>query len=190
MTAEQRKKAAHIFPIAIKVALVIFIGSALYIYGIKGNLPQKSNSGLAEGPFAGELAPDFTLPDLNGKLVRLSDYRGKVVFLNFFATWCDPCRSELPDFNRMDLRFKNSNLDAVFLLVNVRQQPAEVQAFMIENGYSLTTVTDVSGAVASKYLVSGIPATFIVGRDGKIITKRVGAISASLLETLVEQTVR
>lgn len=189
MTAE-KKRAGHIFPIAgMLIALVVLIGAGIYFYGIKG---QASSSGgaMGEAPFAGETAPNFTLTSLDGKTVSLSDYRGQVVFLNFFATWCDPCKAELPDFNRMNNRMKDEGMKATFLLVNVQQQPDEVQAFMKQNGYTMTVLTDVSGAVAAKYLVSGIPATFIVGPDGKIITKRVGTISASLLETYVQQVVK
>ncbi len=187
MSAENRTK-GQFFPIII-VVLIALVAGGLYYYGVRQQSVNYSANSDVAAPFEGSLAPDFALQDLTGKKVRLSDLRGKVVFLNFFATWCEPCRSELPDFNRMHLRFQREGKDATFLLVNVREQPTVVKQFMQANGYSLPTLTDVDGSAAASYLVQGIPATFIIGPDGKIITKRVGAISASLLEALVKQVV-
>ncbi|MBO8126976.1 MAG: TlpA family protein disulfide reductase [Firmicutes bacterium] len=189
MSAEKRTRGQILPKVGVLALLVLLIGSGLYYYGFRQKSVSYSDGQVTTGPFAGEIAPDFTLPDLDGEMVALSDYRGKYVFLNFFATWCNPCKSELPDFNRMNLRMQREGMNATFLLVNVRESPETVKSFMEQNGYTMKTLTDVSGAVAAKYLVQGIPMTLIIGPDGKIITKRVGAISASLLETLVEQVV-
>lgn len=186
MSAEKRTK-GQFFPVI--VVLIALIGGGLYYYGVwQQSVRHAVDSDLA-APFEGSLAPDFTLTDLAGQKVRLSDLRGKVVFLNFFATWCEPCRMELPDFNRMHLRFQREDREATFLLVNIQEQPTTVKQFMQANRYSMPTLLDTDGSVAARYLVQGIPATFIIGPDGKIITKRVGAISAATLEALVKQVV-
>jgi thiol-disulfide isomerase/thioredoxin len=115
---------------------------------------------------------DFSLPLLNGKTQTLSGLKGKVVFLNFWATWCPPCREEMPDMEKLYQRFKNEDLE--FLTVNIQEGKAEVESFMKDFKLSFPVALDSNGDVATKYGIRGIPTTYIIGRDGRIIAAAVG----------------
>ncbi|MDR2542561.1 MAG: TlpA family protein disulfide reductase [Treponema sp.] len=121
-----------------------------------------------------ENAQDFTLQMLNGERVSLSSYRGKVVFLNFWATWCPPCRQEMPSMEVLYQRYKEHGLE--MLAVNLRENPNEVRQFIQENGYTFPVLLDLDGRVGARYGVRGIPTTLIIDRQGRIIGRLVGSI--------------
>lgn len=115
----------------------------------------------------GETAPDFELRDTAGKLRRLSDFRGKVVLLNFWASWCGPCVSELPSLQRVMSRFADREL--VVLGVGVDDEPESLAQFQKVYGLSYPTLVDPDGAVKRTYKLTGVPESFFVDRDGKFI---------------------
>ncbi len=118
-------------------------------------------------------APDFTLPDGTGKAVRLKDFRGKVVILNFFATWCVPCREEMPSMDWLYRAYKDKGLTV--LAVDVREGAKAVQAFAKELNLSFPMLLDRDGSVAHAYGVRPLPATYLVGRDGKVMWRALGS---------------
>jgi thiol-disulfide isomerase/thioredoxin len=121
------------------------------------------------------LPKDFTLNTVNaitGNQVTLSDLKGKVVFLNFWATWCPPCRAEMPSMEVLHQRFQNEGL--VFLSVDIMESSEEVQKFLTNNKLTFTTTLDTSGNVGADYNIQAIPTTYIIDRDGKIIISSVG----------------
>jgi thiol-disulfide isomerase/thioredoxin len=117
-------------------------------------------------------APDFTLRTLEDKTVSLSDYRGKVVFLNFWATWCGPCRSEMPSMEKLGQRFLNDAF--IILAVDLREGEDEVASFVEEYGLTFSVLFDSSGAVGEMYGVRGIPTTFFIDPEGKVVGGAVG----------------
>ncbi len=118
-------------------------------------------------------APDFQLADFAGQIVRLRDYRGKVVFLNFFATWCGPCRDEMPDLGRLSDAYRSKGL--VVLAVNVREGAGTVRSFIRDLRLSFPAVLDEDGAVSYIYGIRPIPVSFLVNRDGAIVWRAMGA---------------
>lgn len=121
---------------------------------------------------AGSSAPVFTLRDPNGQNVSLSNYRGSLVFLNFWATWCGPCRDEMPSMERLHRALGNRGL--AVLAVNVRENSVEVTSFMRKYGLSFPALLDSEGHVASLYRVWGLPMTYIIDDGGQIIGKKAG----------------
>jgi len=119
-------------------------------------------------------AEDFTLPDIDGGKISLSDYRGKVVFLNFFATWCPPCMEEMPSMQTLhdEMRFDNFVMLAVCL---DKTGISAVKDFAWDKGYTFKVLHDPDGAVAYRYGVRSIPATFIIGKEGKIESSILGS---------------
>ena len=120
---------------------------------------------------------DFSLSTTDGKLVSLSQYRGKVVFLNFWATWCPPCRDEMPSMEALYQQFHERGLEII--ACDIMERPDTVEKFMKSNKLTFPAVLDTSGKVSSQYGVQGVPATFIIDRDGKIILSLVGGIDWS-----------
>jgi len=115
---------------------------------------------------------DFNLPLLEGGRVTLSSLRGKVVFLNFWATWCPPCRGEMPSMENLYQRFRDDGLE--LLGVDIQEAPGEVQEFMEEFGLSFPAALDRNGRISNDYGIEAIPTTFIIDREGNIILKAVG----------------
>lgn len=120
-----------------------------------------------------EEAEDFTLKTLKGETVSLKDYRGRLIFLNFWATWCGPCRAEMPSMQRLWEEFKEE--DFVILAINIQEESKLVSSFMNERSLSFPVLLDEKGKVARTYGIRGIPTTFFLNPEGEIIGKAVGA---------------
>jgi peroxiredoxin len=118
-------------------------------------------------------APDFTLPDLDGKMVSLADYKGKVILLNIWATWCPPCVEEMPSMEKLYQELKEEGFE--ILAVSVDASGAKVVTpFMKKHKLSFPALTDTGGAVKSIYQTTGIPESFIIDKDGIIVEKIIG----------------
>lgn len=120
-------------------------------------------------PFA---APDFTLKGEDGKTYRLADYRGKVVLLNFWATWCPPCRYEMPSMERAYQKVKGEEI--AILAVNVGEDETTVFAFTGQYPVSFPLPLDLDGSVIAKYPVIGLPTTFIIDPHGLVTHRAIG----------------
>ena len=118
-------------------------------------------------------APNIVGADPDGNFILLEDFRGKVVFLNFWATWCIPCRLEMPAMERLYRDFKGKGF--VVLAVNVQEGPRAVRAFVQELKLTFPVVLDRKGEAAMKYVVRGLPATYILDRNHIIAGRAIGA---------------
>ena len=118
-------------------------------------------------------AKDFTLGNLEGSPVSLKDFQGKVVFLNFWATWCPPCRAEMPAMEKLWQKFKEE--DFVILAVDVREGKEKASSFVKENGYTFPVLLDSRGGVANTYGITAIPTTYLLDPERRIVGKALGA---------------
>jgi peroxiredoxin len=120
-----------------------------------------------------DVAPDFAVPDLAGQAVRLSAYRGQVVLVNIWATWCPPCREEMPSMERLHERLKDRGF--VLLAVSQDEGPvAGVKAFVEQMKLTFPVLVDPDGEVGRKYGIWGFPESFLVDRDGRIVERVIG----------------
>ena len=119
------------------------------------------------------LAPHFELEDLSGKRVSLKSLRGKVVFLNFWATWCIPCREEMPTMEKLHKEFKNRGLEVV--AVNIKEDKKDVRKFVEELGLTFTILLDKSGNTSEEYGAWSIPLSYFINRNGEFVGKVVGS---------------
>jgi cytochrome c biogenesis protein CcmG/thiol:disulfide interchange protein DsbE len=126
--------------------------------------------GMAKLP--GRPTTDFTLPNLEGKQVSLRQYLGKMVFLNFWATWCIPCREEMPAMEQLHQTFHSQGL--VILAVNLKERPEQVKAFFDQHRLSFAALLDTSGSVFRDYQVMGLPTTYLISREGTLLARGVG----------------
>lgn len=143
-------------------------------------------------------APDFTLVDQNGETHKLSDYKGKTVFLNFWATWCPPCRQEMPDIQALYETYGENKEDLIVLGVanpktddhpnNQDETQEKVAGFLSENGYTYPVAMDTTGDVFSAYGISSFPTTFMIDKEGNVYGYVSGAITADIMESIVTQT--
>lgn len=132
-------------------------------------------------PKVGEPAPDFTLQDMDGKVVRLSDFRGQTLVLNFWATWCAPCRQEFPEFVATYERNKDKGL--AIIGVNIKENVRSVRKFADDFGARFPVVIDADGSVASQYRIQGLPVTWFIDGEGIIQGQVIGLVTKGLLRT-------
>ena len=129
------------------------------------------------------IAPDFTVVTADGKEVKLSDFFGKPIVLNFWASWCGPCRSEMPDF---DEKYQELGDDVQFLMVNMTDGSRETldiaKAFVADSGFSFPVFYDVNYDAAITYGVSSLPTTYFIASDGTLVAYGMGAIDAETLQ--------
>lgn len=116
---------------------------------------------------------DFELVDTNGRSRKLSSYRGKVVFLNFWATWCGPCRYEMPSMQRLYDELRNDGLEII--AVNLQENKRQVRQFLDQYGLTFTVLLDSSGKVGAIYGARSIPITYLIDREGFIFARTIGA---------------
>ncbi len=142
---------------------VVMVVSALGLLGMAGRPP------LVGGP-----APEITLKDLQGQEVRLSDLRGKIVLLNFWATWCKPCKDEMPAMQASYDKLRGQGL--VVLAVNELEDTEKVIEHVRSHGHTFPVVMDHDNRVANRYGVVGLPASFIVDRQGIVREQIFGSL--------------
>jgi peroxiredoxin len=133
-----------------------------------------------EAPFTGYLAPDFTLPDLDGKPVNLHDYRGHPVWLNLWATWCGPCQTEMPEMAKLYTRYQRRGL--VILGVDVKEDAGRVRDFVTKGGFGWQFALDSDGAVSRRYYVTGLPMHVFIDRTGAIRALQPGGLDTGMME--------
>ena len=139
-------------------------------------------------------AIDFTLKDQFGNEHTLSDYKGKTVFLNFWANWCGPCRSEMPDIQKLYETYETEGDNAVIILgvaapgLGQEKDEAGIKAFLDESGYTYPTLMDTTGDLFSEYGISSFPTTFMIDREGNVFGYVSGALNENMMKNIIEQT--
>ena len=118
-------------------------------------------------------APDFTLKDLDGRDIRLTDFRGQVVMVNFWATWCPPCRAEIPDFIELQNQFGSKGLQIIGISLD-DEGAAKVAPFASQNRINYTMLVHGNGAATAYGGIEGIPTTFVLDRQGRVVERRAG----------------
>ena len=178
------------------LALVVLVGGGWLLYGrlaqglahdqlaVQDTTPPESGQPAETGtqPPQPVVAPDFTVYDRAGNAVKLSDFRGKPVVINFWASWCGPCRSELPDF---DAACQELSGEVQFLMVNMtggRETRESADALLQAEGYSFPVYYDLDQDAATTYGVYSLPTTLFIDKEGRGIAQATGAIDRATLQ--------
>lgn len=144
-------------------------------------------------------APDFTLTDQFGNSHTLSEYKGKTVFLNFWATWCGPCRMEMPYIQKVYEDYGNNSGDVIILGVanpKTKDRPnnsdvtqEEVESFLSENGYTYPVAMDLDGSIFAAYGIQAFPTTFMIDKNGNVYGYAPGSLSEDMIRSIIQQTI-
>lgn len=180
------------------IGFVVLIAGASVLYQYLGDEVESAPFGKIESTSASQEdkhsteeqtdaqtnpAPDFTVVDENGEEYQLSDFKGKPVVLNFWASWCGPCKSEMPDFDKAYQKYKD---EISFLMVNLtdgsRETVEKASAHVKEQGYSFPVYYDTMSEAAMTYGVYSIPTSYFIDKEGNIIAHAQGAIDKENLE--------
>lgn len=172
-----------------KILGAILISTALLWIGVTTVLIPSSVPGGASAPRPGFIAPAFELPDQEGSIRSLAEFRGSPVIVNFWASWCSPCKAEMPALERVQKRHP----DIMFLAVNVTSQDDQAAAlqFLANNGITLQVLFDTQGFASQKYQINGLPTTFFLDSDGIIQDFVIGGpLSETELESHLEALIK
>ncbi len=169
---------------------VVLLAGLLWIWA--SATPQGATTGGGiPAPQAGFLAPDFTLTTLDDETVTLPDLRGQVVLLNIWASWCPPCRAEMPAMQRVWEEYQSRGVVVLAVNSTVQDTPADAQNFVTENGLTFPIPLDTGGEVTRLYRVSSLPTSFFIGADGVIREVVIGGpMAEALLRSRVEQLLK
>ena len=158
-----------------------------------GQQEASGGAGLNGGEFSpaikvGRPAPDFTLADLDGNQVSLSDFRGKAVFINFWASWCPPCRAEMPEIEAVHQEYKDKGV--VVIGVDIAESEDTVRQYVQRGGYSWTFVMDTTGEVAGDYGIMSIPTNFFLDREGIIRAVKSAAMTRRAMAARLDEAMK
>ena len=170
----------------ILIVLGIIFVALIATLELTSHLPSSTHQ--TTGPQVGLTAPNFTLKDLNGNILKLSDFRGKPVYLNFWTSWCPPCKAEIPEIQK----FNQQNIDKVAVLaVNITfndKIPDVVNILKADNAnFPVLLDTDANSSVADSYQVYGIPASFFIDKNGIIRETHVGGMTLATLQEALKK---
>lgn len=164
----------------ILIAVIVLVGGSVYLVSTSSSRPPYETVKLVA---IGDLAPDFQLEDTKGNKVSLSDLRGKIVLVNFWATWCPPCIEEMPSMERLNEVVAGN--DFVMLAINTEENGRSVvPAFLEKTPYTFPILYDEKGVVQKSYGVFKFPESFIIRKDGTIAEKIIGPLDWSSLKTI------
>ncbi len=185
----------HFYVSAVLAVLLILAGVWALWRGNQGPSPDQGAVSRFSAPapqtevpqteaLQSEAAPDFALQTIDGHTVKLSDYRGQVVLLNTWATWCPPCRAEMPDLEAYYRQHQGDGF--VVLAVNSREGSDTVAAFLEEHDFTFPVLLDPGGVVAKNYGIRSLPTSFFIDRDGTVRGVWSGQLSPARLKELVD----
>ncbi|MFS0557520.1 peroxiredoxin family protein [Brevibacillus sp. 179-C9.3 HS] len=155
---------------------------------LSSNEQAVADSSLTVGINQGNLAPDFELQTLAGESVKLSDFRGKKVIVNMWATWCPPCRAEMPDMQKFYEKYKEENVTILAVNMTTSEKNVEsIPTFLDEFGITFPVVLDEQNEVAEIYQVVALPSSYIIDANGVIQQKVIGPMNYEMMENMVSQ---
>ena len=164
--------------------LLIVLSSVLYSY-LKDKTPADDND--STGSPEKTLAADFTVYAADGTQIKLSEMKGKPVVLNFWASWCPPCRDEMPEF---DTEFRKEGSEIVFMMVNLTDGADETkesaEKYIKQNGFSFPIYFDTKADASDAYSIRYLPTTYFIDREGYIVSTIVGGMNAETLKKNIE----
>lgn len=134
-------------------------------------------------------APDFNLKDQYGVVHSLENYKGKVIFLNFWATWCPPCKKEMPDVESIYKEYGENKKDVVILGVNSEKEN-EVKKFLKDKGYTFPTLIDENSEVMRKYFIQAFPTSFVIDKEGNVYGYVMGGLTKEQIKQVIEEVLK
>jgi len=166
--------------LVVLIVVIALVGGIVYIVSTSGSRPPSEP---VKSIVAGNAAPDFQLEDTKGNTVSLADLRGKVVLVNFWATWCPPCKEEMPSMEKLNQLMAGN--DFVMLAINTEENGRiVVPDFLQKTPYNFPILYDDKGVVQKRYGVFKFPESFVVGKDGIVVEKVIGPLDWASFDTI------
>lgn len=177
-------------PIRIKALTILLLG--ILIAGFTtflaiGVLGTSTATGRSGKELVGKKTPFFVAPKVGGQLISLEDYKERPLILNFWASWCPPCRDETPGMERVWRKYKDEGV--IILGINVQDGEKEAERYISEFGVTFSNALDLDGSITVDYGITGLPVTFFINKKGFVIGRWVGSISEDKLDNRVSSLI-
>jgi len=170
--------------------LIILVAALAWVFA-SADQTGTSTAGELPAPRQGFLAPDFTLQSLEGKNFTLSELRGQAILVNLWATWCLPCRAEMPAMQRMYEEYKDQGFVVLALNMTYQDTPSAVLPFVQEHGLTFPILLETNGQAAGQYELRSLPSSFFIDRNGIIQEVVIGGpMAEALLRTRIESLLK
>lgn len=170
-------------------AIILLLG-ALWIF-LSADKTGASTNGKIPAPQAGFLAPDIVLKSLTGETIKLSDLRGQAVLVNLWATWCPPCREEMPTLEEMYNEYKDQGLVVLGVNMTYQDDAQAVLPFVQKHGLNFPILLDETGKTGNAYQMKSLPSSFFINREGMITEVVIGGpMAEALLRTRIEKILK
>ncbi len=179
---EKAYKILKILIVVLAIAIVIVLGSRILGHSTP-TVPVETTAATESA----STAPDFTVYDIDGNPVKLSDFRGQPVILNFWASWCGPCKAEMPDFEEAFLHYGDQIAFVTVNLTDGRNETVETaSSFIAQQGYTFPVYYDTELQATYAYGINAIPATYFIDAEGSIVSHNPGMIRADALQQNID----
>ncbi|MFC4800643.1 thiol-disulfide oxidoreductase ResA [Neobacillus sp. GCM10023253] len=166
--------------LVMRTIILLILGAAV-AYSLYANLTKDTKQKVA----VGEKAPDFVLTDMDGNKHRLSDYRGQGVFLNFWGTWCPPCKKEMPYINNQYQQYKDKGVQV--LSIDIQESELQVNQFAEHYKLEFPIMIDTDKEVMTAYGINPLPATFLIDKNGEVVKYHTGEMTEKMVREFMEK---
>ncbi|WP_040208287.1 thiol-disulfide oxidoreductase ResA [Neobacillus jeddahensis] len=166
--------------LVMRTIILLVLGAAV-AYSLYSNLTKDNKQKVA----IGDKAPDFVLVDMQGNKHRLSDYRGQGVFLNFWGTWCPPCKKEMPYINNQYLQYKDKGVQV--LSIDIQEPKLAVNQFAERYKLDFPIMIDTDKEVMNVYGIDPLPATFLIDKNGDVVKYHTGEMTENMIKDFMEK---
>jgi len=180
-----RAALSAVVTVAVILTAVYFLTQSSEKGGESVSVRSGSGGGTGAAPRPGKQAPTFAVPLLTGGTFRLSDYQGQPVWINFWATWCPPCRAEMRDIQALQGRLQEDKV--AFLALNFGEDPAEVARYVAAGGFTFPIGLDLDQTVADRYRMLALPTHIFIDRNGVVHSIRVGSLAPKDMVQILEK---
>ncbi len=169
---------------------IILLAGLVWIFA-SADKTNSATAGRIPAPQKGFLAPEFKLETSDGQSIALTDYRGKAVLVNLWATWCPPCRAEMPTIEKVYQEYQNQGLVVLGVNSTIQDDPTAIAPFVKQYNITFPILLDINGEASDLYELRSLPTSFFIGRDGVIKEVVVGGpMSEALLRTNIEEIIK
>ena len=169
---------------------VILLAGLVWIFA-SADKTNSATAGRIPAPQKGFLAPEFKLETSDGQSIALTDYRGKAVLVNIWATWCPPCRAEMPTIEKVYQEYQDQGLVVLGIDSTIQDDPTAIVPFVKQYGITFPILLDINGEASNLYELRSLPTSFFIGRDGIIDEVVIGGpMSEALLRANIEEIVK
>ncbi|MDN4526201.1 TlpA disulfide reductase family protein [Fictibacillus fluitans] len=180
------RKKNRLFPISAVLVLLLALGSTSFLWLKPDEAEIRADAVSTTGLRQGNVPPDFALKTLDGKKISLSHFKGKTVFLNFWASWCPPCQAEMPEMEKFYKENRHQQIEILSVHLTSEDSVQAARAFTEKHRLTFPVLLDKTGTVSKRFRVMTLPTTFVISPQGKIVQQHIGPLNREMMASFIQ----